>query len=53
MDIQAGYDRSDFEFDIWDFKQNCLHKDDFIGSIYNTTKLPILCFYIATKPNYS
>lgn len=40
---------SDFEFDVWDFKQNPLPKDLSVGMIYNTVKLPILRFYIATR----
>ncbi|CAM4635381.1 unnamed protein product [Leuciscus chuanchicus] len=41
---------SDFEFEVWDFKQNLLPKDLSVGRIYNTVKLPILRFYIATHP---
>ncbi len=41
---------SDFEFDVWDFKQNILPKDVVIEDIYSTVKLPILRFYLATKP---
>ncbi|XP_041834214.1 uncharacterized protein LOC121635197 [Melanotaenia boesemani] len=41
---------SDFEFDVWDFKQNPLPKEVLIESIYSTVKLPILRFYLATKP---
>lgn len=41
---------SDFEFDVWDFKQNTLPKDVLIENIYSTRKLPILRFYLATKP---
>lgn len=41
---------SDFEFEVWDFKQNLLPKDLSVGTIYNTVKLPMLRFYIATRP---
>ncbi|KAL0161727.1 hypothetical protein M9458_045452 [Cirrhinus mrigala] len=41
---------SDFEFEVWDFKQNPLPIDVSVGMIYNTVKLPILRFYIATRP---
>lgn len=40
---------SDFEFDVWDFQQNTLPKDAIIENIYNTVKLSILHFYLATK----
>lgn len=41
---------SDFEFDVWDFKQNPFPKDVSIEMIYNTVKLPLLRFYISTQP---
>ncbi|XP_055051696.1 uncharacterized protein [Misgurnus anguillicaudatus] len=41
---------SDFEFEVWDFKQNPLPKNLSVGMIYNTVKLPMLRFYIATCP---
>ncbi|XP_049900229.1 uncharacterized protein LOC126390120 [Epinephelus moara] len=41
---------SDFEFEVWDFKQNPLPKDVSIEMIYSTVKLPTLRFYIATQP---
>ncbi|XP_030597977.1 uncharacterized protein LOC115796683 [Archocentrus centrarchus] len=40
---------SDFTFDVWDFQQNSLSGDISIGTIYDTIKLPMLRFYIATK----
>lgn len=42
--------KSDFEFEVWDFKKNPLPKDVSIEKIYNTVKLPISRFYIATQP---
>lgn len=39
-----------FEFDVWGFKQNPLPKDVSIEMIYDTVKLPLLRFYIATRP---
>ncbi|KAG9272835.1 hypothetical protein AMEX_G4595 [Astyanax mexicanus] len=41
---------SNFDFDVWDFKQNPFPKDNSVEMIYNTVKLPILRFYIATQP---
>ena len=43
---------SDFEFEVWDFKQNCLTNDTClsIGTMYETVRLTMLRFYIATKP---
>nr|XP_020466749.1 uncharacterized protein LOC109966335 isoform X2 [Monopterus albus]XP_020466750.1 uncharacterized protein LOC109966335 isoform X2 [Monopterus albus] len=43
---------SDFEFEVWDFKQNCLTDDTChsIGTMYETARLTMLRFYIATKP---
>lgn len=46
-------EEADFEFDVWDFKQNPLPKDVSVGMIYNTVKLPILRFYVATRPKMS
>ncbi|XP_040906122.1 uncharacterized protein LOC121189757 isoform X2 [Toxotes jaculatrix] len=41
----------DFEFQVWDFKQNLLTADtcQSIGNMYETAKLTMLRFYIATK----
>lgn len=41
----------DFEFQVWDFKQNLLTADtcQSIGSMYETARLTMLRFYIATK----
>ncbi|XP_065135175.2 uncharacterized protein [Paramisgurnus dabryanus] len=43
---------SDFEFEVWDFKQNHLTDDTrlSIGTMYETARLTMLRFYIATKP---
>nr|XP_023670815.1 uncharacterized protein LOC111845548 [Paramormyrops kingsleyae] len=43
---------SDFEFEVWDFKQNYLSDEtcQSIGTMYETAKLTMLCFYIATTP---
>ena len=43
---------SDFEFEVWDFKQNHLTVDTClsIGTMYETARLTMLRFYIATKP---
>ncbi len=43
---------SDFEFEVWDFKQNCLTDDTCltIGTMYEAAKMTMLRFYIATKP---
>ncbi|XP_061576483.1 uncharacterized protein LOC133442491 [Cololabis saira] len=41
---------SDFEFDVWDFKQNPFPKDVSIDMIYDTVKLPLLRFYVSTQP---
>lgn len=40
---------SDFEFKVSDFRQNTLPKVAVIDNIYNTVKLSILRFYLATK----
>ncbi|XP_037136574.1 uncharacterized protein LOC119139711 [Syngnathus acus] len=42
----------DFEFEVWDFKQNCLTDDTChsIGYMYEAAKLTLLRFYIATRP---
>ncbi|XP_023818529.1 uncharacterized protein LOC110016336 [Oryzias latipes] len=40
---------SEFEFDVWDFGQNCFPRDVSIENIYNSVKLPVLRFYIATQ----
>ncbi|XP_038586911.1 uncharacterized protein LOC119912009 [Micropterus salmoides] len=42
---------SDFEFEVWDFKQNRLTDDTClsIGTMYETSRLTMLRFYIATK----
>ncbi|KAK1899296.1 Urease subunit alpha [Dissostichus eleginoides] len=42
--------KSDFKFDVWDFKQNPFPNDVSIEMIYDTVKLPLLRFYIATQP---
>ncbi|KAM9758014.1 uncharacterized protein ACNS7B_005138 [Menidia menidia] len=39
----------DFEFDVWDFKQNPFPKDVTVEMLYNTVKLPLLRFYISTQ----
>ncbi|XP_053734436.1 uncharacterized protein LOC128766904 [Synchiropus splendidus] len=41
----------DFEFEVWDFKQNCLTDDtcQSIGNMYEAAKLTLLRFYIATR----
>ncbi|XP_019210589.1 uncharacterized protein LOC109199728 [Oreochromis niloticus] len=43
---------TDFEFEVWDFKQNHLTDDtcQSIGNMYEAAKLTMLSFYIATKP---
>ncbi|XP_030290693.1 uncharacterized protein LOC115592255 isoform X3 [Sparus aurata] len=43
---------SDFEFEVWDFKQNCLTDENClsIGTMYETARLTMLRFYVATKP---
>lgn len=43
---------SDFEFEVWAFKQKCLADDtcQSVGTLYEPAKLTILCFYSATKP---
>ncbi len=46
-------EEADFEFDVWDFKQNPLPKDVSVGMIYNTVKLPIVRFYVATRTKMS
>ncbi|KAJ8007783.1 hypothetical protein DPEC_G00097780 [Dallia pectoralis] len=45
---------SDFEFEVWDFKQNHLTVDTClsIGTMYQTARLTMLRFYIATKPKH-
>lgn len=43
---------SDFEFEVWDFKQNRLTDDTCLSvdTMYETARLTMLHFYIATKP---
>ncbi|CAI5686053.1 unnamed protein product [Oreochromis niloticus] len=43
---------TDFEFEVWDFKQNYLTDDtcQSIGNMYEAARLTMLRFYIATKP---
>ncbi|KAJ0012742.1 hypothetical protein NQD34_017076, partial [Periophthalmus magnuspinnatus] len=41
---------TDFDFEVWDFKQNPLPHEMSVEYIYNTVKLPILRFYLATQP---
>ncbi|XP_014900553.1 uncharacterized protein LOC106955100 [Poecilia latipinna] len=43
---------SDFEFEVWDFKQSHLTEDIglTIGNMYEAARLSMLRFYIATKP---
>ncbi|XP_054907180.1 uncharacterized protein LOC129373317 [Poeciliopsis prolifica] len=43
---------TDFEFEVWDFKQNLLTEDTglTIGKMYEAVRLSMLRFYIATKP---
>lgn len=41
---------SEFDLEVWDFKLNPLPKYLSIGMIYETVKLPMLRFYIATCP---
>ncbi|XP_026017406.1 uncharacterized protein LOC143421518 isoform X2 [Maylandia zebra] len=43
---------TDFEFEVWDFKQNHLTDDtcQSIGNMYEAARLTMLRFYIATKP---
>ncbi|KAI7790045.1 hypothetical protein IRJ41_001849 [Triplophysa rosa] len=41
---------SEFDFEVWDFKQNPLPKDLSVGVIYETVKLPMMSFYITTCP---
>ncbi|XP_047204424.1 uncharacterized protein LOC124857274 isoform X2 [Girardinichthys multiradiatus] len=43
---------TDFEFEVWDFKQNHLTDDTCltIGNMYEAARLTMLRFYIATKP---
>ncbi|KAL3973707.1 hypothetical protein ACER0C_024914 [Sarotherodon galilaeus] len=43
---------TDFEFEVWDFKQNHLNDDtcQSIGNMYEAARLTMLRFYIATKP---
>ena len=43
---------SDFQFEVWDFKQNRLTDEtcQSIGIMYMTAKLSMLRFYIATRP---
>ncbi|XP_024118320.1 uncharacterized protein LOC112139717 [Oryzias melastigma] len=42
---------SDFEFEVWDFKQNCLNDETFlsIGNMYEAARLTMLRSYISTK----
>ncbi|KAK7893048.1 hypothetical protein WMY93_022200 [Mugilogobius chulae] len=40
----------EFDFDVWDFKQNSLPRDMSVEDIYNIVKMPILRFYLATQP---
>ncbi len=46
-------EEADFEFDVWCFKQNPLPNDVSVGMIYNTVKLPIVRFYVATRTKMS
>ncbi|KAL7379896.1 hypothetical protein ABVT39_007981 [Epinephelus coioides] len=43
---------SDYQFEVWDFKQNCLTNEtcQSIGIMYMTAKLSMLRFYTATRP---
>lgn len=47
--INAGLN---FEYEVWDFKQNRLTDDTGLsdGTMYETTKMSMLRFYIATRP---
>ncbi|KAF6723410.1 hypothetical protein FQA47_022495 [Oryzias melastigma] len=42
---------SDFEFEVWDFKQNCLNDETClsIGNMYEAARLTMLRSYISTK----
>ncbi|XP_051917104.1 uncharacterized protein LOC127597797 [Hippocampus zosterae] len=42
----------DFQFEVWDFKQNLLTDEtcQSIGNMYEAAKLTLLRFYIATRP---
>ncbi|XP_078799413.1 uncharacterized protein LOC144990249 isoform X2 [Oryzias latipes] len=46
---------SDFEFEVWDFKQNCLNDETglSIGSMYEAARLTMLRFYMSTKAKAS
>ncbi|KAL4009633.1 hypothetical protein ACER0C_003485 [Sarotherodon galilaeus] len=49
---QVRAKQGDFEFEVWDFKQNHLTDDtcQSIGNMYEAARLTMLRFYIATKP---
>ncbi|XP_028299062.1 uncharacterized protein LOC114461284 isoform X2 [Gouania willdenowi] len=42
---------TNFEFELWDFKQNCLTDETFksVATMYEATRLTMLRFYIVTK----
>ena len=43
----------DFDFDILDFKDMIVHDGVTVGEIYDDTKIPLLRFYLVTKPKSS
>lgn len=48
--ISTKGSEGDFKFEVWDYKENQMEDNMTIDSIYKTTCMPRLRFYIATFP---
>jgi hypothetical protein len=47
---KTKYDLAEYDIDLWDFKEVKMLEDITVGDIYDSTKLPMLRFYVVTHP---